>query len=91
MVRLRLTASGDDKELLTESLEKHFMTFKEKVKEFLVIDEDLPIEVVVAKLLKEKKNENRTFCGVIIPFICFSFSSSITTLAMTQMKMAPMG
>ena len=55
MVRLRLTASGDDKALLTESLEKHFRTFKEKVKEFLVIDEDLPIEVVVARLLKEKK------------------------------------
>ncbi len=55
MVRLRLTASGDDKALLTESLEKHFVAFKEKVKEFLVIDEDLPIEVVVARLLKEKK------------------------------------
>jgi len=55
MVRLRLTASGADKDQLTNELDTHFLAFKEKVKEFLVIDEDLPIEAVVAKLLKEKK------------------------------------
>ena len=55
MVRLRLTASGEDKDLLTKELDTHFQAFKESVKEFLVIDEDLPIEAVVAKILKEKK------------------------------------
>ncbi len=55
MVRLRLTASGEDKDLLTKELDTHFQAFKERVKEFLVIDEDLPIEVVVAEILKEKK------------------------------------
>ena len=55
MVRLRLTASGDDKEQLTTALNSHFASFKERVREYLVIDEDLPIEAVVAKLLKQTK------------------------------------
>ena len=56
MVRLRLTATGDNKEQLTTALNAHFQTLKERVKEFLVIDEDLPIEAVVANLLKAKKS-----------------------------------
>jgi len=54
MVRLRLTASGDDKTELIEALNNHFQKFKERVKDFLVIDEDLPLEAVIGKLLKER-------------------------------------
>ena len=54
MVRLRLTASGDAKNMLVEALNYHFQKFKEKVKDYLVIDEDLPMEAVIGKLLKER-------------------------------------
>jgi len=54
MVRLRLTASGDDKTELIEALNNHFQKFKECVKEFLVIDKDLPLEAVIGELLIEK-------------------------------------
>jgi nicotinamide-nucleotide amidase len=53
MVRLRLTASGNDKQALIDALNNHFQIFKEKVKDYLVIDEDIPIEAVIGKLLKE--------------------------------------
>jgi nicotinamide-nucleotide amidase len=54
MVRLRLTAFGFDKTSLQSQIDTHFKRFKEKVKEFLVTDEDLPMELVVGRLLKEK-------------------------------------
>lgn len=54
MVRMRLTAFGFDKTILEKEIGDHFDLFKEKVKEFLVIDEDLPLELVVGRLLKEK-------------------------------------
>ena len=54
MVRLRLTATGDDKTVLIEALNYHFQKFKECVKEFLVIDKDLPLEAVIGELLTEK-------------------------------------
>jgi nicotinamide-nucleotide amidase len=53
MVRLRLTAFGVDKAALITEINRHFDKFKEKVKDYLVIDEDLPMEQVVARLLKE--------------------------------------
>lgn len=53
MVRLRLTAFGFDKAALVKEIDQHFEGFKEKVKDYLVIDEDLPMEQVVARLLKE--------------------------------------
>jgi nicotinamide-nucleotide amidase len=53
MVRLRLTAFGFDKTALKTEIDRHFELFKEKVKDYLVIDEDLPMEQVVARLLKE--------------------------------------
>ncbi len=52
MVRLRLTASGFDKEALATELDVHFTQLKELVKEFLIIGEDIPMEQAVAKLLK---------------------------------------
>jgi nicotinamide-nucleotide amidase len=53
MVRLRLTAFGFDKNALIKEIDRHFELFKEKVADYLVIDEDLPMEQVVARLLKE--------------------------------------
>ncbi|MDP9230748.1 MAG: CinA family nicotinamide mononucleotide deamidase-related protein, partial [Bacteroidota bacterium] len=55
MVRLRLTAQGNNKNELEKELEKQFATLKQLVAEWLVIDEDLTIEEVVGKLLKERK------------------------------------
>jgi nicotinamide-nucleotide amidase len=55
MVRLRLTAIGDDKNKLEEELEQQVPILKELVKEWLVTDEDLTMQQVVAKLLKERK------------------------------------
>ena len=53
MVRLRLSAEGENKDALFELLSIHFEKLKAKVKEYLVIDEDLPMEAVIARLLKE--------------------------------------
>ncbi|MEO7531591.1 MAG: competence/damage-inducible protein A [Sediminibacterium sp.] len=54
MVRMRLTAFGFDKPALEKEIEARFELFKEKVKEYLVIDEDLSMELVVGRLLKQK-------------------------------------
>ena len=53
MVRLRLTAFGIDKNILNQLINHSFSLLKEQVKDVLVIDEDLPMEAVVGKLLKE--------------------------------------
>ena len=55
MVRLRLTALGQDEVLLENELAGYFNHLLERTKDYLVIDEDLPMELVVGKLLKEKK------------------------------------
>ncbi len=54
MVRLRLTGFGFDKTALEQDINHFFGLLKEKVKEFLVIDEDVPMELAVGKLLKQK-------------------------------------
>jgi nicotinamide-nucleotide amidase len=54
MVRLRLTGFGFDKPVLVKEIDALFASLKEKVKEFLVVDEDIPMELVIGKLLKEK-------------------------------------
>jgi nicotinamide-nucleotide amidase len=54
MVRLRLTAFGFDKAILEKEIDAQFVLFKEKTKEYMVIDEDLPMEQVVGRLLKQK-------------------------------------
>ena len=54
MVRLRLTGFDEDKEKLIADVDHHFQLLKNEVNDFLVIDEDLPLEAVVGKLLKEK-------------------------------------
>jgi len=55
MVRLRLTAIGNDKDKLEKELEQQSVILKGLVKEWLVIDDDMTIQQVVAKLLKERK------------------------------------
>ena len=54
MVRLRLTASGADETLLENELSGYFNELLERTKDYLVIDEDMPMELVVGKLLKER-------------------------------------
>lgn len=55
MVRLRLTGWMEDKLALDELLDSLFNELKIKVKDYLVIDDDLPMEVAVGKLLAANK------------------------------------
>lgn len=55
MVKLRLTARGTDKEQVERELDPYFEELKESVKEFLVSDQDEPLEAVIGKILLEKK------------------------------------
>lgn len=55
MVRLRLTGWMEDKLALDELLDSLFNKLKIKVQDYLVIDEDQPMEVAVGKLLVAKK------------------------------------
>lgn len=55
MVRLRLTATGDEKDHLEQEIEKQTAQLKDLVKQWLTIDEDLTMQQVVAKFLKERK------------------------------------
>ncbi len=54
MVRLRLTATGYSKNELKEQLNNQFNQLKKLVAEYLVVDEDIPIEAYICKLLQEK-------------------------------------
>ena len=51
MVRLRLSASGYEKEIIETEINSQFETLKILVREYLVTDEDEPMEKVVGKLL----------------------------------------
>jgi nicotinamide-nucleotide amidase len=55
LVRLRITATGTDKDLLEREIEEQFAVLKSLVKEWLVIDEDLTLQQAIARLLKERK------------------------------------
>ena len=54
MVKLRLTAKGDDKEKMEKELDEKFSVLKELVNEWLVTDKDENLATVVTKILKEK-------------------------------------
>lgn len=54
MVRLRLTANGSNETILENELSDYFHQLLERTKDYLVIDEDIPMELVVGKLLKER-------------------------------------
>jgi nicotinamide-nucleotide amidase len=55
MVRLRLTSTGDDRDEVEKELRPLFEKLKGSVKDILVSDEDEGLEVVIGKILKEKK------------------------------------
>ena len=54
MVKLRLTAKGDDKEKMEKELDEKFSELIELVNEWLVTDKDENLAMVVQKILKEK-------------------------------------
>ncbi|MEP6952238.1 MAG: CinA family nicotinamide mononucleotide deamidase-related protein [Ginsengibacter sp.] len=54
MVRLRLSTSGFDRELIEESIDKHFGELKSLTKKYLVTDVDDSMPVVLGKILKTK-------------------------------------
>jgi nicotinamide-nucleotide amidase len=54
MVRLRLTATGNDKKKVENELNPYFEKLKELVKDVLVAGEDEGLEIVIGKILKEK-------------------------------------
>jgi len=54
-VRLRLTGISDQKEKLEKELEALSTLLKPLIREWLVVDDDMTIQEVIAKLLKEKK------------------------------------
>ncbi|MBK6935927.1 MAG: nicotinamide-nucleotide amidohydrolase family protein [Chitinophagaceae bacterium] len=54
MVKLRLTAKGDDQDEVEELIQPYFEELQKLTKEYLVTNEDEGLEVVVGKLLKAK-------------------------------------
>ncbi len=57
MVRLRLTATGNDKALLEKEVQGQFDQLKKLTAEWMVIDDDLSLQQAIGKLLKK---ENKT-------------------------------
>ena len=55
LIRLRITGTGSDREAVVSELNEHFESLKIIVKEWLVIDEDLTMAQVIARLLLQKK------------------------------------
>jgi nicotinamide-nucleotide amidase len=55
MVRLRLTANGNNKEITEQEINNQFESLKKLVAEWTVIDSDLTMQEAIGKLLKEKK------------------------------------
>jgi nicotinamide-nucleotide amidase len=55
MVRLRLTASGNDKAYLDASLTEQFQALVNLVSEWLVVDEDITIQQLIGRMLKQRK------------------------------------
>jgi len=54
MVKLRLTSTGDNREVLEKELNDQFEQLKSLVKHWLVADTDDGLEVVIGRILKEK-------------------------------------
>lgn len=55
LVRLRITSTGNQRNLLEKELEDQFAKLKSLVKEWMVIDEDMTLQQAIAKCLKERK------------------------------------
>lgn len=60
MVRLRLTTSGYDKQTIEKEIQLQFDTLKFLAKEYLVTDEDEPMEKVIGKLLSARNETMST-------------------------------
>lgn len=60
LVRLRMTATGNEKHLLEEELERQLSMLKPLIKEWLVIDDDLTMQQAVGRLLKSRKQTTCT-------------------------------
>lgn len=60
MVRLRLTATGTNKEQLDEQLDRLFAELQEQVKEWLIVAEDIPLEQALGNLLLSRKKTMAT-------------------------------
>lgn len=54
MVRLRITGSGSNEAQLDQELDAQFGKLKALVKEWMVVDEDLSLPVVIGRLLKQQ-------------------------------------
>ena len=54
IVRLRLTSSGNDKTKTESEIENLFQQLQEEVKDFLVTNEDAPMEKVIGQMLLSK-------------------------------------
>lgn len=79
MVRLRITGSDNNKERLQQQLNAVFSDLKILVKEWIVIDEDMPLAKVIGKLLLEKNSTMATAescTGGYIAHLITSFSGS---------------
>lgn len=55
MVRMRLSAFGQEATALDAELNEWFARFKQRINEFVVVDEDIPMEQYIARLLNERK------------------------------------
>ena len=54
MVRLRLTAHGNDKKSVDTELDALFTSLQSKVEDVLVVNEDIHLEVLVGRLLRKR-------------------------------------
>lgn len=54
MVRLRLTATGSNKEMLEKELDDQFSQLKKLAAEWMVTDEDISMQEALGKLLKDR-------------------------------------
>ncbi|MFT3747742.1 MAG: competence/damage-inducible protein A [Agriterribacter sp.] len=79
MVRLRITGSDSNNERLQQQLNASFNALKIYVKEWLVVDEDIPLAKVIGKLLNEKKatvSTAESCTGGYIAHLITSFAGS---------------
>lgn len=60
MVRLRLSGMGSDPEQLESEIAIYFQQLLQRTEKYLVTDDDIPMELVVGKLLKERKQTMTT-------------------------------
>jgi nicotinamide-nucleotide amidase len=60
MVRLRITGSGDNKEQLETALDEQFAKLKVLVKEWLVTDQDMTLQMALSNLLRSKNKTMTT-------------------------------